>query len=632
MSRTEEFRNHYRQVVDSLALPDRIALVYRPEACLAERESRSVWLLRRRCDDAPYILKIAQADGEDLEEEFRLLAQLYPTLAGHVPLGADCFRQGDGVYLIRSYLLGESLTRRIERQGPWGEEACRQLGEKLAALLERLHRMDPPIIHRDIKPDNIIIGPEGEVGLIDFGIARQYKPHRDSDTRIMGSSVTAAPEQYGFAQTDERTDLYALGTTLIWALTGSYDRESLDSAPVSRQLKAVLRKCAAFAPDDRYPTAAAFRAALSRRPGLARRHRWAAVLAGVLAAAGITGCLAAGVVAPRLQAGKAVEFSSYCLELAVRDALDRPEGEITYGDLEQVERLALLGDQVLEDPESYTFYMNDMTGDSTYGDLADLTLLASMPNLTELWLCRQRITDLSPLEGLPLTTLVLCNNEISDLTPLASLTDLRVLWLGSNPAADLSPLAGLTSLQDLNLDGNALREEAVPLISLAPLEGLELTRLSLGWRAVSDGDWSLLTELSTLEEVALWAPPEEAVAALTARDQLPILNVGLLPCEDLSILAGCPVVDLRLHSGQDSLEGAGDLPRLRNLGLFGSHVADLSPLLQADLLETFSFTGSTRSVDFSVLKDGPPNLRLLVPSYLVEQAEAACPGRVTSLD
>ena len=227
---------------------------------------------------------------------------------------------------------------------------------------------------------------------------------------------------------------------------------------------------------------------------------------------------------------------------------------------------------------------------------------------------------------------MLCNNEISDLTPLASLTDLRVLWLGSNPAADLSPLAGLTSLQDLNLDGNALREEAVPLLSLAPLEGLELTRLSLGWRAVSDGDWSLLTELSTLEEVALWAPPEEAVAALTARDQLPILNVGELPCEDLSILAGCPVVDLRLHSGQDSLEGAGDLPRLRNLGLFGSHVADLSPLLQADLLETFSFTGSTRSVDFSVLKDGPPNLRLLVPSYLVEQAEAACPGRVTSLD
>lgn len=248
MSRTEDFCQDYKQVVDSLALPDRIALVYRPEACLAERQGRSVWLLRRRCDDAPYILKITQAGGEDLEEEFRLLAQLYPALAGHVPLGADCFRQGDTAYLVRSYLPGESLTRRIERQGPLGEEACRQLGGKMAALLERLHRMNPPIIHRDIKPDNIIIGPDGEVGLIDFGIARQYKPHQDSDTRIMGSSVTAAPEQYGFAQTDQRADLYALGATLIWTLTGSYDRDSLEAAPVSRQLKGVLRKCTAFSP------------------------------------------------------------------------------------------------------------------------------------------------------------------------------------------------------------------------------------------------------------------------------------------------------------------------------------------------------------------------------------------------
>ena len=490
--------------------------------------------------------------------------------------------------------------------------------------------MDPPIIHRDIKPDNIIIRPEGEVGLIDFGIARQYKPHRDSDTRIMGSSVTAAPEQYGFAQTDERTDLYALGTTLIWALTGSYDRESLDSAPVSRQLKAVLRKCAAFAPDDRYPTAAAFRAALTRRPGLARRHRWAAVLAGVLAAAGITGCLAAGVVAPRLQAGKAVEFSSYCLELAVRDALDRPEGEITYGDLEQVERLALLGDQVLEDPESYTFYMNDMTGDSTYGDLADLTLLASMPNLTELWLCRQRITDLSPLEGLPITTLVLCDNSIEDLSPLSSLTGLSTLWLGGNTPSDLTPLAGLTRLRDLNLDGVDDSGQLTPLDSLTPLADLPLVRLSLGWRTVSDGDWSVLGTLPLLEELSLWGPPEEAVAALVERDQLPILNVGLLPCEDLSILAGCPVVDLRLHTGQNSLEGAGDLPRLRNLGLFSSNVTDLSPLAEADLLETFCFNGPAIP-DFSPLSALPRLNTVLVPQSMTAAAEAACPGRVSLL-
>ena len=628
MSRTEDFCQDYKQVVDSLELPDRIALVYRPEACLAERQGRSVWLLRRRCDDAPYILKIAQADGEDLEEEFRLLAQLYPALAGHVPLGADCFRQGDGVYLVRSYLPGESLTRRIERQGPWGEEACRQLGGKMAALLERLHRMDPPIIHRDIKPDNIIIGPDGEVGLIDFGIARQYKPHQDSDTRIMGSSVTAAPEQYGFTQTDQRADLYALGATLIWTLTGSYDRDSLTEAAVSPQLKTILRKCTAFSPEDRYPSAVALKDALSRRTGRARTLRRGAAACALAAAAGMG--LVIGVVLPQAQSARTVEFPSHCLELAVREALDRPLGEITYGDLEQVERLALVGNEVLEDPSSYSYYMNDMTGDTSRGDVSDLSLLASMPNLEEVWLCRQQITDLSPLEGLPLTTLVLCDNYIEDLSPLSSLTGLTTLWLGGNTPSDLTPLAGLTMLRNLNLDGVG-GDGLTPLDSLAPLAGLPLIRLSLGGRWVSDGDWSVLAQLPLLEEVSLWAPPEEAVAALVERVQLPILNVGLLPCEDLSILAGCQVVDLRLHAGQNSLEGAGDLPQLRNLGLFASNVADLSPLLQAELLETFCFTGSTRQVDFSVLSAGSPYLRILVPQNLVEQAEAACPGRVSLL-
>ncbi|MCI7472898.1 MAG: serine/threonine protein kinase [Clostridiales bacterium] len=625
MSRTDDFRQDYKQVVDSLSLPDRIALVYRPEACLAERESRSVWLLRRRCDEAPYALKIAREGGEDLEEEFRLLTQLYPALAGRVPLAADCFRQEQSVYLVRSYLPGQSLTRYLDRTGPCDEAHCRQLGGQLVELLERLHGMDPPIIHRDIKPDNIIVGSDGGVGLIDFGIARQYKPHRDSDTRIMGSSVTAPPEQYGFAQTDERADLYALGATLIWALTGSYDRGSLEEAPVSRQLKGVLRKCTAFSPDDRYPTAGALKDALG-----GRSRRGPVTLAAAACALALCLGVAGGAVLPRMQASQPVEFSSYCLELAVREELDRPLGEITYGDLEQVERLALLGNEVLEDPSSYSYYMNDTTGDTSRGDVSDLSLLAHMPNLEEVWLCRQQITELSPLEGLPITTLVVCDNHIEDLSPLSSLIGLSTLWLGGNTPSDLSPLAGLARLRNLNLDGVGGGDQLTPLDSLAPLTDLPLVRLSLGGRTVSDGDWSVLATLPLLEELSLWAPPEEAVAALTKREQLPILNVGLLPCEDLSVLAGCQVVDLRLHAGQNSLEGAGDLPRLRNLGLFSSHVTDLSPLAQAGLLETFCFNGPAVP-DFSPLTDLPRLNLVLVPQSMTASAEIACPGRVSSL-
>lgn len=396
MTRTEDLCQGYGSVVDSLDLPDRIALVYRPEACLVERQDRSMWLLRRWCDEAPFVLKIAREGGEDLEEEFLLLSQLYPALAGHVPLAADCFQQEGTFYLVRSYLPGTCLTRYLDRTGPCDEEDCRQLGLRLAALLDQLHHLSPPIIHRDIKPDNIIISPDGDVGLIDFGIARQYKPDRPSDTRIMGSSVTAPPEQYGFSQTDGRTDLYALGATLIWTLTGSYDRQSLDKAPISRQLKEVLRKCTAFSPNDRYPSVRPLADAL--RGSAHRRRRLGRIVAAAFVLAICVGA-AAGISLSRAQGSQPVEFPSYCLELAVREELDRPLGEITYSDLEQV-------------------------------------------------------------EGLPIATLMLCDNDIQDL---------------------------------------------------APLSGLPLVRLSLGWRTVSDGDWSLLGELPLLEEISLWGKVGDTV-------------------------------------------------------------------------------------------------------------------------
>ena len=164
---------------------------------------------------------------------------------------------------MRAYLPGETLAQRREREDSCPEALCVSLGQKLCALLEILHSQEPPVIHRDIKPENILLLPDGEVGLIDFGIARQYKGGQDTDTRHMGTRSTAAPEQYGYAQTDRRTDLYALGMTLIWALTGQYDREALQEAEISPRLRKTLEKAVAFAPEARFQDAAAFSAALA---------------------------------------------------------------------------------------------------------------------------------------------------------------------------------------------------------------------------------------------------------------------------------------------------------------------------------------------------------------------------------
>ncbi len=139
-------------------------------------EEGEVWLLRDEAEER-YILKTDSAGRRDPASEFTLLNRLPPELVGRIPQAVDCFQE-DGV------------------------ELCR--------LLDQLHRMEPPVIHRDIKPENILLSPEGKPCLIDFDIARSYKAGQDSDTTFMGTRRTAAPEQYGYAQTDGRTDLYAL--------------------------------------------------------------------------------------------------------------------------------------------------------------------------------------------------------------------------------------------------------------------------------------------------------------------------------------------------------------------------------------------------------------------------------------
>ena len=83
--------------------------------------------------------------------------------------------------------------------------------EQLCNILKQLHNMNPPIIHRDIKPTNIIVSNDDVVYLVDFNISREYDENQSVDTVIMGTQGYASPEQCGFAQTDCRSDIYSIG-------------------------------------------------------------------------------------------------------------------------------------------------------------------------------------------------------------------------------------------------------------------------------------------------------------------------------------------------------------------------------------------------------------------------------------
>ncbi len=173
-------------------------------------------------------LETSEGLSRQFEREARLLANLnHPNL----PRVTDHFHiPNQGQYLVMDFIEGEDLDQRLRRAGrPLPELEALDWIAQVADALTYLHRHDPPIIHRDVKPANIRITPAGRAMLVDFGIAKMYAS--GSRTTQGARAVTpgfSPPEQYGAGPTDERSDIYALGATLYALLTGFTPPDSVD--------------------------------------------------------------------------------------------------------------------------------------------------------------------------------------------------------------------------------------------------------------------------------------------------------------------------------------------------------------------------------------------------------------------
>lgn len=154
-----------------------------------------------------------------------------------------------GMFVLEEYIEGANLA---EITLP--EQQILSLMEELCEVLVFLHRNG--IIHRDIKPSNLLLAPDGHIRLIDFDAARKEKSIGDSDTRLLGTRGYAPPEQYGFAQTDARADIYSVGVTM---------KQLLGKRAEKRPYRHIIRKCTEFAPKRRYATAKALLRALKAR-------------------------------------------------------------------------------------------------------------------------------------------------------------------------------------------------------------------------------------------------------------------------------------------------------------------------------------------------------------------------------
>jgi len=153
---------------------------------------------------------------QDFKREGKLLAKLTQQ---NVPFIVDLFEENGTCYLVMQLVRGETLEDLLEREVPLPLEQLLLIALQLCDALGYLHAQQPQIIFRDIKPANIMITSDKHIYLIDFGIARHYKPGQKKNTTARGSQGYAAPEQYGKGQTSVQSDLYSLAATLHHLLT-----------------------------------------------------------------------------------------------------------------------------------------------------------------------------------------------------------------------------------------------------------------------------------------------------------------------------------------------------------------------------------------------------------------------------
>lgn len=183
----------------------------------------------------------------------------------NLPSIIDVIEDDETLLIVMDYIEGNSLSKALEEYGAQQQEYVIEWAKQLCDVLGYLHTRQPAIIYRDMKPANVMLKPDGNVTLIDFGTAREFKAKNLADTTCLGTVGYAAPEQFGgMGQTDARTDIYCLGATLYHLVTGCNPSEPpYDIKPIreinpglSSGLERIIMKCTQRNPADRYQSAA----------------------------------------------------------------------------------------------------------------------------------------------------------------------------------------------------------------------------------------------------------------------------------------------------------------------------------------------------------------------------------------
>jgi serine/threonine protein kinase len=491
---------------------------YEMMECLSNQEFSETFLVKDRFSGEHFIAKCylkCRLDSHQTECEF-LKKLAHPNL----PTFIDEYENEETIILVRTFVPGIPLDEFVAYYQP-NKELFLSIAKQICDILIYLHRQTPSIIHRDIKPQNIIIDRQGKVTLIDFGISRTYNNAAQSDTICLGTRHFAAPEQYGFSQTDCRTDIFSLGILLAWLLTGESELEKAKPKLPHNRIGKIIRKCVAFDPKDRYQTAVQLKDAFSGHD--IQRKVFFAFIGCTLLLLGVFILQSLSIL--QFPLFGRFNFQEPLIEEAVRLTLGKtPDEVITEDDLLGIETLRVYGNQIAMDENDIKHYTNLFVNNENSiqrGSIHQLNDLLYLPNLRHLTLIYQ---------------------DISDITPFSQLPYLEYVDLRHNPLKDISPLAGATELTTLNLFGTNVSD-------LSSLEDCaRLSTLDIGSTLVPS--FSALEGLESLVMLNIRRTPLQSLKGISALPLLEDLHISETNIVDFSLLLDLPHLD-SVHVGEN---------------------------------------------------------------------------------
>ena len=578
--------------------------------CLKESEDSSTFLVKETATGILCVLKWGRnRQAEFLRNEMEIMEKMADRKLSGIPKAYRIFEENGEVYLVREYIEGMSLAQMVLQKGGISEAEICRISRKICQTAEQFQNPDEPMIHRDIKPENIVVTPGGEVVFIDFGTMRSYKKDGSRDTFVVGTRGTAAPEQYGYTQTDQRTDVYAIGQTMLYMVSESYEMNQLSECAVSRRMKKIIEKACSFEPDKRYGDAAQLRRAVEKCQANNRKkvYKKAGAVFGLIAAGYILAIFSPdgtvienkrietaeqSVAEEQIQAE--ITFREELIEEAVRKELGLSKTDkITASMLENVRKLRIVGKEILDDEDTFWGEGHHVDGkDSSFGsvrgNITDLSDLAQMVNLEELALCNQKIEDISGLKELPLKKLYLSKNMITDFSVLLNLIDMDTLCIMENPAENLSVIGECTGILRLNIQG-------MNLTDIDFLKNLSLDYLDMSNVEVENNIFEPLIEMKKLDTLCMCDVNEAAAETLSQMSTLKALFMwgDSTILENLKPLKGMTHLETLAFTTQiSSLEGIEQFPSLNFLSVSFSLVKDLSPVTGAKNLQVIDISNA----------------------------------------